>query len=113
MRDLDMDGYALRDLLVSKWGAPLDVDFQRGAVAGAAAVYCTVLPVAFGSRKCRHLNELDYLMHLQGVVEILHKYDNLDEFCAFVETTDFIPKPGTSSAPYRMRLSEDDLNKIL
>merc|ERR1719199_900152 len=49
----DFDGYALRDLLMAKWGAPLDVDFQRDASLNQ--VYCTVLPIAFGQKlKCRH-----------------------------------------------------------
>ena len=52
----DFDGYALRALLVSKWGAPLDVSFARGPSGGS--VYCSVLPVALGSRKCRHETEM-------------------------------------------------------
>lgn len=105
----DLDGYALRDLLISRWGAPLDVDFQRQP----RAVYCTVLPVAFGSRKCRHESEISYLMHLQGVIGILQKYNNLDSFVNFLLTTDKIPRVGTDSLPFRLLLSDEQLNKIL
>ncbi|KAI2495205.1 hypothetical protein MHU86_19302 [Fragilaria crotonensis] len=108
--NLEFDGYALRDLLVAKWGVALDVDFQR--VAGDS-VYCTILPVAFGSRKCQHETELAYLMHLQGVVEVLEKYQNLDLFVDFIATTPKVPKAGTDSVPFRMELSDNDLNKIL
>ncbi|KAL3906964.1 MAG: hypothetical protein SGILL_009064 [Bacillariaceae sp.] len=111
--DLDFDGYGMRDLLVSKWGVPLDVDFQRGYSTDQPTVYCTVLPFAFGSLKCRHVTELDYLMHLQAVVEILHEYDNLDEFRAFVETTKRVPKPGVESVPFRLELSPQQLQKVL
>jgi hypothetical protein len=104
-----LDGYALRDLLISRWGAPLDVDFQRQP----RAVYCTVLPVAFGSRKCRHESEISYLMHLQGVIGILQKYNNLDSFVNFLLTTDKIPRVGTDSLPFRLLLSDEQLNKIL
>jgi Domain of unknown function (DUF3067) len=127
----EFDGYQLRDLLVSKFGVPLDIDFQRGYIPSslsspttksssssssqATCVYCTVLPfVGYGSRtKSRHLTELDYLMHLQAVVEILHKYNNLSEFWTFVETTTKLPKPGIESLPFRMILNEQQLNKIL
>lgn len=109
--DLDFDGYALRDFLVGRWGAPLDIDFQRSYNNGC--VYCTVLPVAFGNRKCRHETELDYLMHLQGIIEILHKYRNLGLFLAYCETTTKTPKPGTDSVPFRLELSKDELAIIL
>lgn len=109
--EINFDGYKLRDLLVDKWGIPLDIDFQRGY--GGRSVYCTVLPVAFGSSRCRHESELDYLMHLQGVVEILQKHDNLDPFIFFVQTTNKIIKPGVESAPYLMKLNDEALKKIL
>lgn len=106
---LDFDGYAMQELLLEKWGIPLDIDFQRQP----GAVYCTVMPVAFGSRKCRHESELDYLMHLQGVVEILHRYDNLDLFVEFVQATNKIPRVGTDSVPFRMQLDGKQLDEIL
>jgi hypothetical protein len=109
--DIDFDGYKLRDLLVEKWGVPLDIDFQRGY--GGGTVYCTILPVAFGSKRCRHESELNYLMHLQGVVEILQKYDNLDPFIFFLQTTNKVPKPGVESAPYLMKLNDEALKRIL
>jgi hypothetical protein len=109
--DLDFDGYALRDVLIAKWGVPLDIDFQ----SGASSLYCTVLPmVGYGSPlKSRHDSELDYLMHLQGVVEVLHKYDNLDGFLVFVQETNRAPKPGTDSVPFRLDLSEEEKEKIM
>ena len=110
-REMEFDGYKLRDLIVEKWGVPLDIDFQRGY--GGNSVYCTVLPVAFGSSRCRHDSELDYLMHLQGVVEVLMKYDNLDPFLFFVQTTEKTPKPGVESAPYLMQLDDEALKQIL
>ena len=110
--DIDFDGYKLRDLIVEKWGVPLDVDFQRGS--GGRSVYCAVLPVvAFGSKRCRHESELDYLMHLQGVIEILQKYNNLDQFIFFLQKTSRAPKPGVESAPYLMDLDNDSLKQIL
>jgi len=108
--DLDYDGYTLRDLIVNKWGVPLDVDFQR--IPGLS-IYCTILPfVGYDSTRSRHNSELDYLMHLQGVVEILHKYNNLDTFVAFIETTNKIPRPGTDSVPYRLSLTDEQLSQI-
>jgi hypothetical protein len=109
--DPDFDGYELRDLLMEQWGVPLDIEFQRGY--SQQLVYCTVLPVAFGSRKCRHETELDYLMHLQGVIEILHKYYNLDRFIVFLQSTSRVPKAGGESVPYRMDLNDESLKQIL
>ena len=106
------DGYQLRDLLMQKWGVPLDVEFQRGN--SQLTVYCTVLPVAFGSRRCRrHQSELDYLMHLQAVIEVLYKYGNLDQFIAFLQSTSRVPKAGVESVPFRLELDEKSLKQIL
>ena len=109
--NINFDGYQLRDLLMAKWGIPLDIDFQRGYQGNS--VYCTVVPVAYGSKKCRHVTELDYLMHLQGVVEILYKYDNLDPFLNFLETTTRQPKANTDSVPFLLNLSPSQLERIL
>lgn len=109
--EIDFDGYKLRDLLVEKFGVPLDIDFQRGS--SGDTVYCSVLPIAFGSSKCRHLSEMDYLMHLQAVVEVLHKYDNLDPFIFFVKKSSRVPKPGIESVPYLMNLDSYSLKEIL
>jgi len=108
----DFDGYALRSLLVSRWGVPLDVDFRRDPTS-LSRVYCTILPVSYGQRRCRHISELDYLMHLQGVVEVLRQYGNLEEFVTFVQSTNKVPRAGTDSVQYRLRLDDGQLEKIL
>jgi hypothetical protein len=105
----DFDGYALKDMLVDLWGAPLDVGFERQP----RMIHCTIFPVALGNWKCQHTSEIDYLMHLQGVIEILDKYDNLDQFINFLLTTDSTPKPGTSGVRFRLNLTEGQLNSIL
>jgi hypothetical protein len=114
------DGYALRDLIVARWGAPLDVNFQRGDSGNS--VYVTILPVvAFDdttnnrrrSRQARHDNELAYLQHLQAVLEILDRYDNLSPWLVFLETTSKVPRPGKESVPFRLILSPSDQKKIL
>jgi hypothetical protein len=104
-----IDGYGLRDLIVAKWKVPIDIDFER--IGGQ--VYITALPiVGYGTQFSRHLTELDYLMHLQAIVEILHRYENLDPWLAFVETTNASPKPGTQSVPFRLNISDSDLDRI-
>ena len=97
-------------MLLEKWGVPLDIAFQQMG-GNNGGVYCTVLPVVFGSKRCRHITELDYLMHLQGVIEVLHKYDNLEAFLAFIQSTNKKPMAGTESVPFRLQLSDEDLNK--
>ncbi|KAL3945904.1 MAG: hypothetical protein SGBAC_000055 [Bacillariaceae sp.] len=118
--DAPIDGYGLRDLLVAKWGVPLDLDFQRSAFQ-VDVLYCAILPVVgYGVRKGRgralpgrHESELNYLMHLQGVIEVLAQYDQLEGFMAFIETTNKTPKRGTDSVLYQMKLSREDLNRVL
>jgi hypothetical protein len=109
----DLDGYQLRDLLIKRWGVPLDIGFERGYSLDNPGVYCTILPVVFGSPKCQHATELDYLSHLQAVIEILHKYQNLDRFVFFLQSTSRVPKPGLESVPYRLELSDQELEQIL
>ena len=110
----EFDGYALRDLLMERYGAPLDLSFSRtgGSAGSDPSVYCNIMPVAFGSRKCRHESELAYLMHLQGVTEILDMYGHLGLFVDFVRTSGKMPRVG-SFVPYRLQLSQSQLNKIL
>jgi hypothetical protein len=108
---LEFDGYALRDLLVAKWGVPLDVELQPIG----NKIYCTVLPmVGYGSPlKARHDSELEYLMHLQGVLEVLHKYGNLELFVGFVETTNKVPKRGTDAVLFPLNLSKAEIDRIV
>lgn len=107
---LNFDGYALRDLIATKFGVPVDIDFQHRY----GQVYVTLLPVVgYGTRFSRHLTELDYLMHLQAVVEIMHKYDNLESWIEFLETTNRSPKPGTESLPFQLDLDERELKENL
>ncbi|CAJ1940372.1 unnamed protein product [Cylindrotheca closterium] len=115
-----IDGYGLRDLLLAKWGAPLDIDFQRSPFQ-VDVLYCAILPVVgYGDRKgrgralpARHESELDYLMHLQGVIEVLHEYDQLEGFLVMIETTNKVPKRGTESVLYQMKLSREELKRVL
>ena len=115
-----IDGYGLRDLLQAKWGVPLDIDFQRSPFQ-SDVLYCSVLPVVgYGDRKgrgralpARHESELDYLMHLQGVIEVLQQYDQLEGFLVMIETTNKVPKRGTESVLYQMKLSREDLKRVL
>lgn len=110
-KSIKFDGYDMRDLLVAKWGVPLDLDLQRIG----DKIYCTVLPmVGYGSPlKSRHDSEIAYLMHLQGVVEVLHKYNNLELFVGFVETTSKVPKRGTDAVLFPMSLSEAEIDRIV
>ena len=52
-------------------------------------------------------------MHLQGIVEVLRKYGQLEEFVLFVEETNRKPKAGTDSVPFRLNLNEEQKRQIL
>ena len=131
------DGYAFASLLQSKWGAELDVDFRPVTSLQNTGIYVAVMPIPFGSRRCRHRTREEYLSHLQGVIEVLEKYDEvrypsrapssaltpthpnsdlqLDPFIEFVTTTNKVPRANTSpliAVTYRMNLSPDQISAI-
>lgn len=112
----EFDGYAFRDAIYQKWGKCYDVDFQPVQTFGFRELYLNVLPFHLGGRRFRHESELDYLCHLQAIVEILEKYDQLDYVLSQLDETTKKPRPGTSplvAVPFRLDLTEDELNSIL
>lgn len=111
----DFDGYALRDLIVEKWGEQYDVDFNRVDSFGFREIYLNVFPFKLGGRRCRHKSELDYLMHLQAVVEILQKYKQLDYITSQIDETDKVPKMGApiKAVPLRLKLTKEEINSIM
>ena len=109
------DGYGLASLLQSKWGAELDVDFRPVTSLSNTGIYICIMPIPLGSRRCRHKSREDYMMHLQGVVEVLEKYDELDAFVEFVTTTNKVPRANTSpliAVTYRLDLTEEQVGAI-
>ena len=71
------DGYALRDVIYEKWNYCYDVEFNRVDSFGFRCLYLNVLPFYLGGKHFRHETEMDYLCHLQAVVEILDKYNQV------------------------------------
>lgn len=116
-RKEEFDGYAMRDAILNKWGACYDVDFQRVESFGFRKVNLNVLPFRLGGRgPFRHETELDYLCHLQAVVEILQQYNQLDYVLAQIVETNKKPRAGTSplvAVPLRLDLTPEQVDKIL
>lgn len=112
----EFDGYALRDVILQKWGACYDVDFNRVDSFGFRSLYLNVLPFRLGKRPFRHVSEYDYLCHLQAVVEILQEYKQLDYVLYQIAETKKKPRPGTSplvAVPLRLDLSPEQVEAIL
>jgi hypothetical protein len=112
----DFDGYAFRDLLMTKWGALYDVDFNPVDSFGFREIYLNIYPFKMGGRnKWRHASELDYLCHLQAIVEILQKYEQLDKVIYQIQETTKTPKMGApiKAVPIRLDLTKDEVTKIL
>lgn len=112
----EFDGYAMRDAIYNKWGECFDVDFNRVDSYGFRSVYLNIMPFRLGGKRFRHETELDYLCHLQAVVEILQKYDQLDYVLAQLNETTKVPRAGTSpliAVPLRLDLTEEQVNSIL
>ena len=115
-QDDDFDGYALRDVILNKWGACYDMDFNRVDSFGFRSLYLNVLPFRFGRRPFRHETEYDYLCHLQAVVEILQKYKQLDYILYQISETKKKPIPGRSpliAVPLRLDLTSEQVEEIL
>ena len=112
----EFDGYALRDLILEKWGECYDLDFNRVDAFGFREIYLNIYPFKMGGRtKWRHESELDYLMHLQAIVEILESYEQLDNVIYQIKETDKKPKMGApiKAVPIRLDLSKEAINKIM
>jgi hypothetical protein len=112
----DFDGYGLRDAILEKWGECYDVDFQRVDALGFRNVYLNVMPFKLGRRPFRHETELDYLCHLQAVVEILVKYGQLDYVLYQIADSDKKPIAGQNpivAVPIRLDLTKDQVETIL
>lgn len=110
------DGYMMRDLIFTKWGECYDVDFNKVDTLGFKQVFLNVFPFKLGGRaRWRHDTELDYLMHLQAVVEILEKYEQLDHVIYQIQETNKVPKMGApiKAVPIKLELTEDEINKIM
>jgi hypothetical protein len=112
----EFNGYALRDVILEKWGACFDVDFNRVDSFGFKKVYLNVLPFQLGRRPFRHATEHDYLCHLQAVVEILQGYKQLDYVLYQISETTKKPRPGTSplvAVPIRLELTSEQVTEII
>ena len=102
---------------MNKWGACYDVDFQRVDSFGFRKVYLNILPFQLDGRgPFRHATELDYLCHLQAVVEILQKYQQLSYVLAQIAETNKKPRAGTNplvAVPIRLDLTPEQVDAIL
>lgn len=137
-KDEEFDGYALRDVIYEKWQLCYDVDFNRVDSFGFRCLYLNILPFHLGGRRFRHESEMDYLCHLQAVVEILQKYDQvcqfttsllvrltksnqclphqLDSVLVQIDQTKKKPRAGTSplvAVPIRLELTPEQIKQIL
>mmetsp|Transcript_33274 Transcript_33274/g.49084 ORF Transcript_33274/g.49084 Transcript_33274/m.49084 type:complete len:220 (+) Transcript_33274:2-661(+) len=114
--EFQFDGYKMRDAIYNKFGECFDVDFNKVDSYGFRSVYLNIMPFRLGGKRFRHETELDYLCHLQAVVEILQKYDQLDYVLTQLDETTKKPRAGTSpliAVPLRLDLTEEQVNQIM
>jgi hypothetical protein len=112
----DFDGYALRNVILAKWGESYDVDFNRVDAFGFRKLYLNVMPYRLGRRPFRHATEYDYLCHLQAVVEILKKYEQLENVLSQIDETTKKPMAGRIpiiAVPIRLDLTREQVDAIL
>jgi Domain of unknown function (DUF3067) len=112
----EFDGYGFRDAILDKFGACYDVDFNPVLSFGIRKLYLNILPFQLGKRPFRHDSELDYLCHLQAVVEILMKYKQLDYVLYQISETKKRPIAGRSpivAVPIRLDLTDEQVESIM
>jgi len=112
----DFDGYDMRDVIYKKWGQCFDLDFNRVDSFGFRNLYVNVMPFCLGSKRFRHQTEMDYLCHLQAIVEILIKYDQLEYVLYQIEETKKKPRGNTSpliAVPIRLDLTPEQVKDIM
>ena len=110
------DGYVMRDIIVEKWGHAFDLEFQPVEALGFKEIYLNVMPFRLGSKRFRHETELDYLCHLQAIVEILLKYNQVGNVLFQIDATKKKPRGGTSplvAVPLKLDLTPEQVDKIL
>ena len=106
----------MRDAILEKWGECYDMDFQRVKSFGFKQVYLNVMPFYLGRRPFRHRTELDYLCHLQAIVEILQSYAQLDYVLYQIAETNKRPIAGRNpivAVPLRLDLTKEQVDDIL
>jgi Domain of unknown function (DUF3067) len=112
----EFDGYGLRDAILGKFGACYDVDFNPVLSFGFRKLYLNIFPFQLGKRPFRHESEMDYLCHLQAVVEILQKYNQLDYVLYQISETKKRPIAGRSpivAVPIRLDLTNEQVQSIM
>mmetsp|Transcript_17229 Transcript_17229/g.26666 ORF Transcript_17229/g.26666 Transcript_17229/m.26666 type:complete len:278 (+) Transcript_17229:313-1146(+) len=112
----DFGGYDMRDAILEKWGFCFDLDFNRVDSFGFRNLYLNVMPFRLGSKRFRHKTEMDYLCHLQAIVEILMKYDQLEYVLYQIEETKKKPRGSTSpliAVPLRLNLTPEQVKDIM
>lgn len=107
------DGYVMRDIIVEKWGHAFDLEFQPVEALGFKEIYLNVMPFRLGSKRFRHETELDYLCHLQAIVEILLKYNQVGNILFQIDATKKKPRGPLVAVPLKLDLTPEQVDKIL
>ncbi|GMH88266.1 hypothetical protein TL16_g11107 [Triparma laevis f. inornata] len=109
-------GITLSNLITEKYGSPLDIDLRPVTSFGKTSIYLAIMPIpAFGSKKSRFNEEKNYLEHLQAIIEILEKYNQLSSYLTFLKETNKKPRGGTSpliAVTWRLELTEEEVEGI-
>jgi hypothetical protein len=104
------DGFALRELLLQKWGQSYDVDFAVTRYLGRESLYLNVFPWTLEREPFRHADEQAYLEHLQAVSELLVKWQRVASVKAQIRETTKEPRRGTiplKTVPLRLDLPDE------
>ena len=104
------DGFALRELLLAKWGRSYDVDFALTRYLGKASLYLNVFPWTIDREPFRHADEQAYLEHLQAVAELLVKWNRVALVKEQIRETKKEPRRGTiplKTVPLRLDLPDE------
>jgi len=87
----EFDGYQFRDLIVDKWGVPYDIQIKREMFLGKPMIFLNVMWKYLGQQSF-HLDEQEYLEHLQAIAELCVKWERVDHLKDLVKECRKRPK---------------------
>ncbi|CAM9711246.1 unnamed protein product [Chrysoparadoxa australica] len=105
----NFDGYAVLELIESKWGLPYDLQLHPAIIAGKQLITLNVMWTHLGQSRFPH-TEQEYMEHLQAIAELLVRWDRVDHFIECINDARKKPRQGTA-VPIPMNLPPDEVNQ--
>jgi len=111
----NFDGYKLRDLLLNKWGRSYDIQLKGTPWMNGQTLVTVNIMWKYQEQQSFHLSQEDYLCHLEAITHYLKKWNAVNHFIEYVNSTREKPRVAKAVAvpidisPEMARQLEGDL----